>query len=340
LCQWLDLPRIAVVDVQNLTKCGLPLRQPKLDGLLLDRVRDDYDAAYWQTTLESLWKTPVLGWLDEAAPLRAACASLAAGGQPSRELCTAIGRRLLPSLRLNLLRQLARRPAALPFEPEAWLLGAGQRSFRIAVAMDETYCGYYPETLDLLEAAGAELCDFSPLRSESIPDDVDVVYIGCGHPERDAEKLAANHCLKQSLRSHAAAGGRIYAEGGGLAYVCREMVLSDGRSIPMTGLLPATARLLDSTTVLQPAEITFGINSWLAPACVSLRGYRHTGWQIEPHGNLLTFADNPEQRFDMLGRDNVIGSRILINLAANRHLLRRFFEPYLPVATALRRTRE
>jgi cobyrinic acid a,c-diamide synthase len=332
LCEWLDLPRIAVLDVRHLANCGLTLRQAKIDALILDRVRDSYDAAYWQTTLESLWKTPVLGWLDEASSLRTACASLAPGSQPSRELCTTLGHRLLPTLRLNLLRQLARRPAALSFEPEGWLLGAQQRRFRIAVAMDEIYCGYYPETLDLLEAAGAELCDFSPLRSESIPDNCDVVYFGCGHPERELDELAANHCLKQSLRSYAATGGRIYAEGGGLAYLCREIALACGRTTSMTGLLPATARLTNPATIFEPAEITFGLNSWLAPACVSLRGYRHAGWQIEPYGPLLTYADNPSHRLDMLGRDNVIGSRVLINLAANRHLLRRFFEPYVPVA--------
>ena len=143
----------------------------------------------------------------------------------------ALGQRLLPTLRLPLLRQLAGRATPIVFEPESWLIQADKPGFRIAVAIDEAYCGYYPETLDLLEAAGAELCDFSPLRSEAIPDGADVVYFGCGHPERDPEKLAANHCLKQSLRCYAAAGGRIYAEGSGLAYLCREIVLPGGRTI-------------------------------------------------------------------------------------------------------------
>jgi cobyrinic acid a,c-diamide synthase len=335
LSEWLDLPRIAIVDVRELARRGVRRLPSKVDALLLDRVRDVADGAYWQTTLESLWKTPVLGWLDEATALRALCDSLPAGQHPSRELCQALGRRLLTTLRVPRLRQLVSRAAPLSFEPEPWLLLAKQRPFRIAVALDEAYSGCYPESFDLLEAAGAELCDFSPLRSEAIPDDVDVVYLGCGHPERDAERLAANHCLKQSLRCFAAAGGRIYAEGSGLAYLCREIVLPSGRTVSMTGLLPATARCLGRCAA-EPTEVTFGVSSWLVPARVSLRGYRHIGWQIEPRGPMITYARDAAQRLDVLGRGNIIGSRVLVNLAANRHLLRRFFEPYAPVVSIAR----
>lgn len=334
LCQWLDLPRLAIVDVRTIARRGLRLTT-KLDGILLDRVRDAREAAYWQTTLEAIWKTPIVGWLDEATGLRALCSTLPAGADPSRELCEAIAKRLLPTLNLNRLQQILQKCAPLAFEPEDWLLRE-RPPFRIAVAMDEVYSGCYPESFDLLEAAGAELCDFSPLRSEALPEDVDVVYIGCGHPERDALRLASNHCLKQSLRMYAAAGGRIYAEGSGVAYLCSELVLRTGRSIPMTGLLPAKARYL-GRPIAQPAKVTFGIGSWIAPADMSIRGYRHSGWLIEQNGPLTSYAVDDDQHLDVLGYGNVIGSRVLVNLAANRHLLRRFFEPYAPVASAARR---
>jgi hypothetical protein len=101
----------------------------------------------------------------------------------------------------------------------------------------------------------------------------------------------------------------------------------------MTGLLPATARFWPASGPPQPTEVVFGASSWLVPARVSLRGYRHGGWQIEPRGPMLTYAADAAQRLDVLGRGNVIGSRVLINLAANRHLLRRFFQPYAPVVS-------
>lgn len=334
LCQWLDLPRIAVVDARLLVSRGLRLPM-KVDGILLDRVRDAYDAAYWQTTLEALWNIPIVGWLDEATGLRALCNTLPAGRDPSRELCDALAQRLCPTLRLDRLSQIAHRASPLAFATEGWLL-AERPPFRIAVAMDEVCSGCYPESFDLLEAAGAELCDFSPLRSEAIPAEVDVVYIGCGHPERDALRLGANHCLKQSLRSYAARGGRIYAEGSGVAFLCDELISSSGRSIPMTGLLPAKARFL-GRAVAEPAEVSFQVGSWLAPADMRLRGYRNSAWDIQPRVPTTAYATSADGQAAVFGCGSVIGSRVLVNLAANRHLLRRFFEPYSAMPATARR---
>jgi len=336
LCQWLDLPRVAVVDVRDLAIHGVRRRPERIDGLLLDRVSDVADAAYWQTTLEALWKTPVIGWLEESTPLRAWCSTVAAGNQLSREVFLGLGRQLLTNLRLDRLRTISERATELPFEPESWLFGTRGR-FRIAVAMDEAFGGHYPETLDLLEEAGAELCDFSPLRSERIPAHVEVVYFGRADIGRYADQLAANHCLVQSLRSFAAEGGRIFAQGSGLAYLCRDAVLSGSRAVSMTGLLPVTAWSSGDEGSWSAAEVEFGVGSWLAPQQVSIRGYRHNSWRFESRGPVIPYALGENNQLDIFGRGNVIGSRLLINLAANRHLLRRFFEPYSPVLSGSRR---
>lgn len=327
LADWLEMPRVAIVDVRSLEECQLPERPTRLDGLILDRVSDLRHAAYWQTTLEAVWKAPVFGWLDEAASLRTLCETLPAGRDPSPELCAALGRRLLANFRLDKLAALADRWPLPSLPVDDALLDLAQRSLRIAIAYDEEHCGYFPDTLDLLEASGAQLCDFSPLRDGTLPDGADVVYLGSGHPERQIDAIAGNHCLHQSLRCFAASGGRIYAEGSGLAYLCREVALPCSRRLPMTGLLPAVARLLPQAGPHEPTEITFATDSWMVEAGTMLRGYRHPAWQIEPSGPMVTYAQDPQQRFDMLGLGNVVGSRILVNLAANEHLLRRFVEP-------------
>ena len=42
---------------------------------------------------------------------------------------------------------------------------------------------------------------------------------------------------------------------------------------------------------------------------------------------MLTYAQDPKQRCDVLGRGNVICSRILFNIAAYPTLLERFVQP-------------
>ena len=337
LCNWLELPRIALVDLSSLDPCNLPRQPQRLEAIFLDGATSAEHAAYWQTNLESLWNAPVIGWLDRAESLRSLCRTLPDGRDPSPELCAALGRRVLANLRLDRLLALADRtgPTSSPADEVAFELEEGP--LRIAVAYDEAYCGYFPDTLDLLEEAGAELCDFSPLRSGSLPEGANVVYFGCGHPERQPEQLALNHCLQQSLREFAAAGGRIYGEGSGLAYLCREIDLGDGRSVPMTGLLPAIARLEKQPRPPEPVEFTFQTDSWLIEEGAQLRGYRHGGWTIEPCGPLVSYAASADQRLDMVGRGNVIGSRLMVNLAANEHLLRQFIAPCVPAAVTSRR---
>ena len=74
---------------------------------------------------------------------------------------------------------------------------------------------------------GADLLEFSPLRDESLPANVDLVMIGCGHPDREAETLAGNHSLISALKHHVCKGRRLYAEGGGAAYLGRFLHLPD-----------------------------------------------------------------------------------------------------------------
>ena len=86
--------------------------------------------------------------------------------------------------------------------------------FRVAYAQDEAFGRYFPDTFEALEALGAELVEFSPLRDGSLPEHVDLVMIGCGIPDQHADRLASNHSMMAALRQHVCEGQRIYTEGG------------------------------------------------------------------------------------------------------------------------------
>ena len=69
---------------------------------------------------------------------------------------------------------------------------------KIGIIRDTAFQFYYPENLEALTDAGAELTYFSPLETDTIPP-VDGIYIGGGFPETHAEALAQNVKFRDSL---------------------------------------------------------------------------------------------------------------------------------------------
>ncbi len=113
---------------------------------------------------------------------------------------------------------------------------------RIGVARDEAFSFYYPASLHALEKMGAELVDFSPLRDSVIPD-VDGLIFGGGFPEMFLHELENNLSMKESIRKAASSGMPIYAECGGLMYLCRKIQGFDGDAYEMAGLVPGVCEM-------------------------------------------------------------------------------------------------
>ena len=127
--------------------------------------------------------------------------------------------------------------------PDARAARAATRrpAVRIGVARDEAFCFYYADNLELLELAGAELVEFSPI-SDGLPSGLDGLYIGGGYPELHAAALAANSRTRAAVREFAASGRPVYAECGGLMYLAESLEL-DGVTHPLCGVLPFSTRM-------------------------------------------------------------------------------------------------
>jgi cobyrinic acid a,c-diamide synthase len=205
---------------------------------------------------------------------------------------------------------------------------------RVAVACDDVFGGYFPDTLELLESRGAAICDFSPLRDDRLPAGTDVVYVGCGHPEQFAGQLSANDCMMLALKSHLCSGGRIYAECGGLAYLCNEIEMPDGQRWPMVGALGVTARFHESIAPPHPAELTLVCDTWLGQSPQHWRGYLTPHWTIAPTGDSDSCVAEAGHELDVIHRHQAVGSRMYLNFAAHEDLLDRFFEPHARRAVA------
>ncbi|HOP07638.1 MAG TPA: hydrogenobyrinic acid a,c-diamide synthase (glutamine-hydrolyzing) [candidate division Zixibacteria bacterium] len=92
---------------------------------------------------------------------------------------------------------------------------------------DSVFTFYYPENLEALVEHGARLLPLSSLETSELPDEIDALYIGGGFPETQAERLTANRSLMKSVKNAAADGLPIYAECGGLIYLCRNLTVGD-----------------------------------------------------------------------------------------------------------------
>jgi cobyrinic acid a,c-diamide synthase len=112
-----------------------------------------------------------------------------------------------------------------------------KKSLKIGVIRDSAFQFYYPENLDALKRAGADLIEFSAL-TDHLPLSIDALYIGGGFPETHASALSENVTLRHEIKSAVEKGLPIYAECGGLMYLSRALTW-DGKTYPMVNILPA-----------------------------------------------------------------------------------------------------
>ena len=183
---------------------------------------------------------------------------------------------------------------------------------RIGVARDEAFCFYYRDNLEALEAAGAELVEFSPLHDPALPERLDGLYLGGGYPEVHAEQLVANAGLRAQIRGRIEAGMPVYAECGGLIYLCEAV---DGQ--PLCGALSAEAQMLSKRKALGYRDVALSEAGPLGPAGTRVRGH-------EFHYSQLTMPAHIERVyrvFDRKGRElEPEGYRVHNLLASYVHL--------------------
>lgn len=110
----------------------------------------------------------------------------------------------------------------------------------IAIAMDEAFCFYYKDSLELLEKMGARLLPFSPLHGDSLPQKARGLILGGGYPELYLKELSGNHSMINSIRKAHKAGMPIYGECGGFLYLGEQL---EGES--MLGLIPMECKMTD-----------------------------------------------------------------------------------------------
>ncbi|GIW89439.1 MAG: cobyrinic acid a,c-diamide synthase [Isosphaeraceae bacterium] len=324
LIELLDLPRVAVVDCRGWAEPHLPYIPDWAEAVIFDGVEQPELFELLGKLVRHVRGLPVLGGVEALPGLRDEFAELPLGSPLPEAMLERLGRSFLRFADLEAIAAVAGRPYEVPGGMEEG--GKPRVRHRVAYAMDEAFGGYYPDTLEALEALGAELVEFSPLRDGGLPSGVDLVMIGCGIPDRFVAELSANHSLLLELRARTCRGLRIYAEGGGAAYLGRSMIV-EGRSYGGAGILPFDARLRSEPAWPEPVERVTSQDGWLGPRGTVVRGYTAYRWELTP-------APEPEDcprrsgtltaEGDVYFRCNAVGSLVHLHLPALPEIVRAF----------------
>ncbi|WP_456276168.1 cobyrinate a,c-diamide synthase [Bacillus sp. AK128] len=167
-----------------------------------------------------------------------------------------------------------------------------QMQVRIAVAKDAAFNFYYQENLELLEAYGASLVYFSPLKGETLPEHVDGLYIGGGFPEEFADELSQNREVRESIKQAILNGLPTLAECGGFMYLAESMVTTSKQEYEMAGIIPGKVVMNPTLTSIGYREVKGEPGNYLLPDGVTAKGheYHYSSYEANDMDDQSTFA--------------------------------------------------
>jgi len=134
-------------------------------------------------------------------------------------------------------------PKSISFTPESIadvdILLSG---IKVAVARDAAFSFIYQSNIRLLEAMGATVKYFSPIKDTQIPE-ADVLWLPGGYPELHAQALADNTQMLKSIQQFYQQDKVILAECGGFLYCLDQLTDLDGVEYALAGILNGTSAM-------------------------------------------------------------------------------------------------
>ncbi len=324
----LDAPVVLVVDASAMSGSVAALvhgystfdESVRVAGVVLNRVGSPAHESMLREALEPVG-IPVLGVLARAEEL--AWRDRHLGLVPVVEQREAVEKSLDrlaetvdASCDLDAMRAVARAAPRLTAGDAPTARPSGRA--RVAVAGGPAFSFTYPDNLELLEEAGAEIVPFDPRADAALPAEVDAVYAGGGFPEVFVEELAANLPLLDDVRDRVGRGLVTWAECGGLLWLSRSL---DGHAL--CGALDADGSMSERLTLGYRRAHT-GVDTPLAPAGTELRGHEFHYSSLEPAGDALTMRGRNGATRAGFASPRLLASYLHLHLAADAHLAERF----------------
>jgi len=246
LAYTIDAPVILVVNCTRITRSVAALvngvvgfdKRIKIGGVILNQVARPRHEGILTQSIERYCDVPVLGLLPKAKAVEIPDRHLGlipAGEQDKlQDRIELLGQLVTEHVDLDRLLAVAHSAAPLAEPEKVVCLPSREPCVRIGVLRDKAFSFYYPENLEALEAAGAQLVMVNSMEDSQLPA-IDALYIGGGFPEVMAEQISANGSLLGQIKGRIEDAMPVYAECGGLMYLAKH-ILVDGKAYPMVGV--------------------------------------------------------------------------------------------------------
>ncbi len=297
LAKHLKAPVALVVDATKVTRtaAALVLGCQKFDpelsvgGVILNNVNGRRHEQILRGAIESACSLPVLGAIPKAAmgkPLPERHLGLIPPEEHNdleelaRDLLHVVG----GFIDLDALVAMARSAAPLEIAPHEGAPTPRSRNIKVGYLKDSAFSFYYPENLESLEEAGAELVPISALQASALPDDLNALYIGGGFPETHAVALSANRTFLRSLRRAAEEGMPVYAECGGLMLLSRALTWKGSR-YEMADVFPFEVEVSETAQGHGYCELQVDKPNPFFPVGSMLRGHEFHYSRIVPQSD-------------------------------------------------------
>jgi len=261
LAHSLKAPVFLVVNAKGISGSIVPLVSgfveyaDKMDvqiaGIIANHVGSAHHASLLSKALKDYQQPPLIAWLEKNAPIL-----------PERHLGLMQPSEIaLPNL-LDFLH--IEQPDFLglfrdtyfpspPVNNKQHLLGK-----KIAIAKDAACCFIYQANLDFLLKQGAELCFFSPLASEDLPNNADALWLPGGYPELFVEDLSHSTSWL-SIQDFINADKPVLAECGGAMLLGECLFDYDAKQWPLANILPFQSKMQTKLASLGYREEASGI---------------------------------------------------------------------------------
>jgi cobyrinic acid a,c-diamide synthase len=314
----LHTPILLVVNTSRMTRSiaamvtGYQRFEPEVPiaGVILNHVSGNRHAEKLRAAVETYCRIPVVGMIPRDRELHVEERHLGLIPSPetqeSASIVERIGSKLESCFDLEQILSIARSTkdsSPLPvIQEDGQENGKGKmeaKGGKVGVFYDRVFNFYYPENLEALIQAGAELVFINSLHDRLPP--VDGLYIGGGFPEFFLKELENNRELRKDIAIAIEGGLPVYAECAGLMYLCRS-IHRDDRVFEMVGIIPATVHLSQ-----RPQGHGYVIAEVLAENPIFAKGSVIRGHEF--HHSSLSFEGKPRFAYEITRGHGIDGKR-------------------------------